>query len=217
MKRINFTAEEIQKKFDGLPEEVKIAISSSAIKEKIQILAKRYDLMIDQTGELVDEIGLLMLGLVKSQNFIDDVIERCGIDAKRAKSIAQDVNQEIFTMVRQQMQKINTDETGTSATIKDSHIDSLEKAGDFIVEKDKVIRPSFQTPEINRDNLKDGMKSMGNIEIRDEHNNFYHEPPVNLPGAIEETDINGRPLKKNNPLVNVPKYDGSDPYHEALK
>ena len=56
-----YTPEEIQAKFDSLPKMIQDAITSTNVNMQIEAIGKKYDLKIDQIGELVDQVGLVMI------------------------------------------------------------------------------------------------------------------------------------------------------------
>ncbi|MEK7539411.1 MAG: hypothetical protein AAB595_02125, partial [Patescibacteria group bacterium] len=132
-----FTADEIQVQFKKLPAEVQVAVTSTEVNDKIEVIAKRHNLLIDQTGELVDEIGLIMLGLVKSDDFVDHIISRCSIRRNDALDIAHEVNTEVFSAIRQHMREM--EEPNNSDAIqsnRDSDISNLERIGGFEILKE---------------------------------------------------------------------------------
>jgi hypothetical protein len=132
-----FTADEIQAQFEKLPAEVRAAVTSTEINDKIEAIAEKRGLLIDQMGELVDEIGLVMLGLAKSNDFVGHVSARCLIDRKKAQDIAQDVNTEIFSTIRQHMRQMEGSVISDSdQSRRDSNISALERAGGFEIIKD---------------------------------------------------------------------------------
>jgi hypothetical protein len=90
--------------------------------------------MIDQQGELVDHIGLVMLGLARSSDFVRDISSRLGIDNDTAKEIAGDVNREIFDSIRSHMQDAVGTEPPTPALTTNVDNASLEAAGGFTIE-----------------------------------------------------------------------------------
>ncbi|MBU6426666.1 hypothetical protein KGQ27_00265 [Patescibacteria group bacterium] len=142
-----FTSEEIQNQFEKLPAEVREAITSTEMNDKIEAVAKKHGLLIDQTGELVDEVGLVMLGLARSADFTSHMASRCSIDRKTALEIATDINSEVFNPIRQHLQKMEeqiTPEDGLEQKIyspntaqKERDIAAVERAGEFEIVKDE--------------------------------------------------------------------------------
>ena len=136
-----FTTKEIEAQFEKLPKELQDAVTSPDAQAKVQDIAKKHNLRVDQLGELVDEIGMIMLGLEKSSNFVGQTSERLGISVDEARSIGADVNKDIFsaikTHLREMEEKRVAEEMGMHAETKEQDIKNLEKLGQFDVERDK--------------------------------------------------------------------------------
>jgi glucose-6-phosphate-specific signal transduction histidine kinase len=142
-----FTQQEIQDQFNRLPTEIQDAINASELPDKIGVIGKKYSLHTDQLGELVDEIGLVILGLRRSSDFVGDVIERMSISSKDANSIAQDVHDSIFSSIKSHLQNVErqrTDDADMDQAASD--ISTLERAGDFTVDKPLVEAKIDVTP-----------------------------------------------------------------------
>ena len=131
-----FTSEEIQAQFEKLPKELQDAISSPDIHDKIQKIGGKHNLHIDQIGELVDQIGLVMLGLKKASNFVADTSARLSISQKNAKEVADDINREIFSTIKTHMREAEEQSTINDREIESKTISSIEHAGGFSVVKE---------------------------------------------------------------------------------
>ena len=101
-KEINF--QELESK---LPSDLKTAIYSADSSTAIENISKKYGLHIDQMGKLAEETGLVMLGVTHPKDFISNLAKRLQVDQLTAKSIAQDVNEQIFKKVRESLMKIH--------------------------------------------------------------------------------------------------------------
>ena len=101
-KEINF--QELESK---LPSDLKTAIYSADSSTAIENISKKYGLHIDQMGKLAEETGLVMLGVTHPKDFISNLAGRLGVDQLTAKSIARDVNEQIFKKVRESLMKIH--------------------------------------------------------------------------------------------------------------
>ena len=99
--------EKITEKYLDLPEDVQKAMFSSTTSDAIFEIGKKYDLIIDKMGELADETGLVMLGITKPNEFIRNLENRLGVPAKKAKEIAEDINQKVFSPIRESLKKIH--------------------------------------------------------------------------------------------------------------
>lgn len=94
-------------KLAGLPEDVKTAFFSDAVTEVILSIGKTHGLAVDKIGELGDEIGLVMLGITQTGDFIKNLSDRLGVDKEKAKVIAEDVNQKVFQPIKISMRKVH--------------------------------------------------------------------------------------------------------------
>lgn len=133
-----FTSQEIQSQFEKLPKELQDAVTSTDALKKAEDIGKKHDLLLDQTGALVDEIGLVMLGLVKSPEFVDRVAERLGIPRQDAFEIARDVNSLIFNQVRTYLQDLEEARRKPSEepdTHRNADLSILEKVGGITVDE----------------------------------------------------------------------------------
>ncbi len=183
-----FTANEIQAQFEKLPKEVQTAITSTEINDKIEALAKKHNLLIDQTGELVDEIGLTMMGLSKSADFVDHIITRCSINRKNAEDIATDINREIFDSIRQHMRQI--EEKVEREEIKPQNINqaendnsALERAGDFEILSESGSESIRRNDANSRARNYGGGKEEKNEEVNRETKNVENIENDNLLGG----------------------------------
>lgn len=107
MNNTTYTQEQLQKRYEGLPEDLKRAIYSVETADAIQEISKKYGLMIDQMGELAAETGLLMLGFTSPKDYIKNISARAGADIDTAKKIAEEINTEIFSKVKEHLKKLH--------------------------------------------------------------------------------------------------------------
>lgn len=163
----NYTPEQIQEAFDRLAPEMQTAISSPDIATSIQAIGNANGLMIDQVGALVDQVGLVMLGLANASTFVAEVSRRLNIDPVKAKKIAGEINTQVFDAIKKNMRA--TEESRESQATeyaakpvpinrleephegnREEHIASIEKAGGFTVERhvnlDKATDPDIYGP-----------------------------------------------------------------------
>jgi hypothetical protein len=124
-----FTTEQIQERFNQLPPEVQEVISSQEVLNNIQAIAKDHGLMIDQQGDLVNQVALVMLGLAKSTDFVRDLSTTLGIESGAAREIGDEINTGVFDRVKTHLREI---EGAQMTTIVDNS--SLEAAGGFTIE-----------------------------------------------------------------------------------
>ncbi len=94
-------------RFRDLPEDLQKAMFSPDTADAILAVGKKFGLQIDQTGELADETGLVMLGVTPPGEFIRNLARRLELDPEKAKAVAEEINQKIFQPVRESLKKVH--------------------------------------------------------------------------------------------------------------
>ena len=169
---MTYTKEQKKRIYDSLPSDLKEAIISVDKFEKIQQISEKHSLMLDQAGELGDEINLFMLGLTKQDDFVNNISKRLEISSSKSVEISKDINTEILDSVRDSLQHIqsqkNEEVDNESESIPDqvppheptptTYSSPLEKAGRFeiINNKPTSFSPQYKDSNLNKDQvLKD--------------------------------------------------------------
>lgn len=143
-----YTPEQIQEKYDALPEPLKGLLSSPDVHEKIRKIGDTHGLLIDKVGELVDQVGLVVLGFAKSSNFVSDITTRLEIDSSAAETIAKEINTEVFGLMRDSMRPVQPVQQPPKPPLPVSaeHVmSSTEKAGRFEIVREPAspLNPMF--------------------------------------------------------------------------
>jgi|GEM_PF-2643612 len=102
-----YTPEQLREIYLGLPDDVKEAIFSVDSANVIQALSQKYKLTVSQMGDLAEETGLFMLGLTKVNEFIPNISQRLNVDIQTAKNIAGEINNQVFSKIRESLRKIH--------------------------------------------------------------------------------------------------------------
>lgn len=111
------TPEQLFAKYEKMPKDLQNAILSAETSGVIDAIAKKYGLNIEQTGNLADEIGLLMLGETHPSDFINNLNRRLGADPETTKKIAQEINEQIFSKVKESLRKIHAVDENEAAAV----------------------------------------------------------------------------------------------------
>ncbi|MES3031448.1 MAG: hypothetical protein V4697_03490 [Patescibacteria group bacterium] len=220
----------IKEKFQQLPEDIKAAIKSNDLAAKFDAISERHGLHVDQSGSLQTETLLVMLGIEDSDAYVDNIRKELDISQNEAESIAQDVNQEIFKGIRtslRTMEETNEEEvveetpepiTPPSIPTPTPDISSIEKAGQFTLEKPEPIPASVQYNEVplNREAILKGIES--DAEPMMDHlltapvvspQKVEVKVPENLPTVGEANAAPKPPAEKPKPYT-------ADPYRESF-
>ena len=103
---MELTPEQLRKKYLELPEDLREAIFSIDSATVIQQIGKKHNLTVYQLGQLANDVGLVMLGLLPPREFIPRLQKDIEIDAEKARGIAKEVNEKIFAKIRESLKKV---------------------------------------------------------------------------------------------------------------
>ena len=99
--------QELKKRYDSLPQDIRSAIDSADTYAKLQSIGKKHNLLIDKVGDLTTAVGNVMLGLLHPDDFVTEIETLLEITAQEAIEITTEVNIEIFVPLRESLMKIN--------------------------------------------------------------------------------------------------------------
>jgi hypothetical protein len=103
--------QQVQQRLAELPQDVRDAVQSAEVAQKIQTIGKRGNLHVDQMGKLEDEVYLVMLGFADPGEFAESLAGELSLAPAQSVAIATDVANEIFMPIRASMQSWAEDHT----------------------------------------------------------------------------------------------------------
>ena len=166
---MNNDKEQFLEQFKKLPKDLQDAITSNDIDVVMREIAKRRHLHIDQAGELADEVGLVLLGVVHPGDFLEDVLFRLKVDKKMAAEIVADVNEYIFKEVRESLMRIHHIDSMVPSGFNDLNsmkMKQSEGAEETIPSKEEVLKEIEQETEesvsdpVHGENTKTGIAAV---------------------------------------------------------
>lgn len=95
-----YTKEQLEELYKKLPEELKSALFSADIAEKIFTIGRKLLLTIEEIGFIGEEVGYFILGLTKPRDFVEKLNSRLDLDEEEAAQLAKDINRQIFLPIR---------------------------------------------------------------------------------------------------------------------
>ena len=139
---MKYTKEQVEQRFENLPDELKEALASVETADELENIGKKRSLMLDQVSELADETGLVMLGFTKSDQFVRNVSQRLNINEAKAVDIARDVNSTILDKIRDGLRQIQEQAQSEEEIAPEAPanlpiaptISAIEQAGGFTIE-----------------------------------------------------------------------------------
>lgn len=98
-----FSAEEAQKKYSALPQEVKGLLYSPEMVSAIQKAGEKNKLHYDQMGVLEIETRNVMLGFTEPSDYPEALVESLRVNRAIADAIVKDINELLFVKIRESM------------------------------------------------------------------------------------------------------------------
>ena len=140
----------------NIPDTIKAFAKSKDVYETVENIGGLFGLHIDQMGELDAEIRSVLLGINKSVDFTKNIAARLEVDGSLAKKITEEVNKQIFSILRTRIE--NTEPNSQESVY------SIEQAGGFNIvpeakeatnnltesDKDRVLR-DLENPNQNKE------------------------------------------------------------------
>lgn len=156
---MKYTIQQLMEKHDNLPADVKSSIFSADVEKALTAIGEKYSLHIDQIGELMEEVDLVMLGITHSKDFIRNLYERLDVgDKEKVRQIAHEVNEQVFAKIRESLKQIHHVENETRNTQLETNLavppPSATETKDELIEK-------IEHPE--KDIIKDKLEKMNSM------------------------------------------------------
>ena len=130
---MKYSKEELSEAYKKLSPEIKEALLSIETAEIINNIGKKYNLHIDQIGELGTETGLIMLGLTHPTEFVSNLTKKLGVDRIVASQIAPDINDQVFLKIRESLKnthkepaKAESEETEPTHPTRDALLEAIQ-------------------------------------------------------------------------------------------
>jgi hypothetical protein len=137
---MTYTRQEILNQIDKLPKELQEAYFSVDIDNVIFKIGETNSLHVDQIGLLANQVGLVIVGLTKPQDFLGNLVSELGISRDEAGKITQDINEQVFLPIRDSLKKIH--HVGN-----ESPVDSLPTGNTGHQSTVELIKPESEQPK----------------------------------------------------------------------
>lgn len=141
--------EQIKQAKEKLPEAVQEILDSEEVATSIFEIGKKYQLHVDQIGNLAVITRLYLMGLVSPTDFDSTLIKETGISTDVANLITYELNQKIFLKIKAIM--IDRPENKTITTDKKNQDDSELYAMTENSKTGKQSSPNILTQKMSSD------------------------------------------------------------------
>ncbi|MBI5221837.1 MAG: hypothetical protein HY979_03460, partial [Candidatus Magasanikbacteria bacterium] len=106
------TAQEIEKRLAGLPKNISDIFWGEETADIIYNIGTGHHLMIDKIGELAKIVSFVLVGLMSPKQVTETLATTLKIDSVAAAEIAGDINNQIFSKIRVELQKLDNEPAG---------------------------------------------------------------------------------------------------------
>ena len=100
---MEITLEEIQKKFESLPEDLKWTIMAARVDDNIIEIGQKEGLTVEQMGQLSLETHMVMFGFTHPDKFEESVKKSLKLPDEKIHAIVNDVNEKILKEIREKL------------------------------------------------------------------------------------------------------------------
>ena len=214
---MKYTNEQISKIYKSLPLDIREVIASVEYMDSVQAIGKKYKLLIDKVGVLSEETGFVLMGITLSKDFAKNIRERLEVSEDVAINIVKEINEQIFSVVRESLKKIYEERAGEdSSLLEENEKDggsllagsvlgkTEEKAGEEELNREDILRDiedgeHHNLPMINKSELHLETKRPSEVEIV--------EKPVDADGNQgNQTAFQNAESNTNAVIINPTKY-----------
>ncbi len=202
---MELSIEDIKNKFEKLPEDLKWAIMSAKIDEKVVAIGQNFGLNIRQMGQLSLEIHAVMLGYTHPDDFENSILKSLNLGEEKTKLLANSVYEKIIKDVRERLIEYR----GGVKPTKDIVEKTLPKE---IFEKKEEPQKGIISPEIKTEEKKEEIQNIIEEDKKVINSIISNKLQENIKSVKTETDHSNT----NNMAVNQPEtpIKKIDPYRE---
>ncbi|MBU1727967.1 hypothetical protein KKA39_01500 [Patescibacteria group bacterium] len=226
---MEITLEEIQKKFESLPEDLRWAIMAANVDEKITAMGKEHNLTVEQMGQLSLETHMVMFGFTHPNKFEESVKASLGFPEDKNKIIVNEINEKILKDIRERLMTLygkaeekKNEEIMTGAGIEIMPTEAKEQASTSqtvdtknLTENSDDMLKKIENPEIiaKEKRNEEIARSISSQKL----SGSFQVPSTKTEYSLPNTE---KELKKNITEPVVGKAVGSpkiDPYREPVE
>ncbi|MFC1801846.1 hypothetical protein ACFLY7_00165 [Patescibacteria group bacterium] len=164
--------EQIEEQYKKLPSKLQDILSSPKTLETLQTIANDFKLQIDETGELVDETGLVILGLTNREDYASNLEKRLKVSNQVAQNIAKNINEKVFMQIIDLLKK-NQEKVNLQQEIPTNLGVNFQK---------NETTPEPKEENLNRDTL---LKEIEDSSIIEELKHVVEIPKAELKPSLE--------------------------------
>ena len=99
--------EQLKLAYQRLPENLQQVFDAEETSIALVNIGKKYNLHVDQLGQLTSLVHYVLLGFLAPQNFVRELKNSVGVSEDIANLITYDLNQKILIQIRQELEELS--------------------------------------------------------------------------------------------------------------
>lgn len=107
MNHYPYTKEEIEEKFNKLPDDLKEALQSEKIIAKIYEIVEKFSFPEETMEKLLDICTNIFLGILPLEKVLENLKEDLNLSSEKAEEIFKNLNSEIFDKYKESLERIS--------------------------------------------------------------------------------------------------------------
>jgi hypothetical protein len=208
-KKMEFTRDQRAEALDNLPEGTRDFILSEEFSDVLRQLGKSNNLLLDKITILGDEIYLVILGLKKVSDLVENVKQRLNLTQQSAGMLGNEINELIFKRIREILK-------GGALQIEHNEKDGILDPNDresILAEIEDPI-PAIQTLNNIADQTILGAAKSKELVVEESVAHDFISEKMSAPVSLPKEKVNVVAEKKPEETVK-PTYK-ADPYREPI-
>jgi len=195
---VNYTYEQLEDRFTSVPEDIQFALVSEDNIDQLEEIGRKNNFPPEKIDALIDETGLVMLGLTHPGSYVTHLSTRLFVDKVVAQKIAGEVNTIIFKPIKQSLEKIHNIEKGKPIPLAPKEMEQSiwQKMTQKNTEESERVLKEMRTKELK---VEKGEILEQLIDI----NNRVHGGEIKNRATLEVA--RGQAMKLQNNITNLDK------------
>ena len=104
---LNIDKEQLNQGYERLSDNLRNVFDAEETAKTLIGLGKKYNLHVDQLGQLTSLVHYVLLGFLAPQNFVRELRNSVGVSEDIANLITYDLNQKILIQIRQELEELS--------------------------------------------------------------------------------------------------------------
>lgn len=216
---MEITLEEIQKKFENLPEDLKWAIMAANVDDNIISIGQSQGLNVEQMGQLSLETHMVMFGFTHPDKFEQSIKASMKLSDEKTRALANAVNEKILKEIKENMKEAfenASKKPGAPVLEEESDAQILSSAGIEIVPTNSSgssagLPPEKEKWDISPEKPEPATEKEEQPILTQKLSSFIKSDVVETQHSLDNITKTGMQIPHENEKNKIPS---SDPYRE---